>query len=255
MTASPGMQGVTRVVQVIEYLGAHGSASIEDVAEELGVHKSSASRILATLRQLGWVSANEARTSYTLGYRLIGIGQSAVPDIGMEQALTSAAQLRELTGETVHLSVPDTVRQEMLVIARVDSRSPLRVTQPVGSFDPLHSTAVGKVYLASLPDRELDTVLGSLHLDQFAPSTITTPEDLRAEIARVRQQGYAINAGESRMGITAAAVLLRLAGEASTPVALSITGPHTRWSPERIAETMPQVLDVVRPFLVRFAVR
>ncbi|MDQ2625150.1 MAG: IclR family transcriptional regulator [Actinomycetota bacterium] len=245
------MQGVTRVVQVIEYLGTHGSASIEDVADELGVHKSSASRLLATLRKLGWVSSNDARTSYTLGHRLIGIGQAAVPDIGMEQALATAAALRELTGETVHLSVPDTVRHQMLVIARVDSKSPLRVTQPVGSLDPLHSTAVGKVYLASLADDVLDDMIGSLPLDQFAPSTITTTAQLRAEIDRVRAQGFAINAGESRMGITAAAVLLRLAGERSTPVALSITGPATRWSPARIAETMPEVLDVVGPFLVR----
>jgi len=251
-TSSSGMLNATRVVRTIEYLADHGSARIDDIAELLGVHKTSASRLLATLRGCGWVSSNTGHTMYVLGPRLVRIGQAALPDVQIERAIQLATEIRELSDETVHISVPDVSSDRMIVVARVDSKSPLRVTQPVGSFDPLHSTAVGKIYLASLSAKELDAELERLGpLDKFASRTITSTDQLLKELDGVRQRGYALNLGESRVGIAAAAVLLRFSEDGSV-FALSITGPSNRWSAEKIEATMPSVLEHVHNYLVPF---
>ncbi|QWF20530.1 IclR family transcriptional regulator [Nocardioides sp. LMS-CY] len=252
MTASSGMQNATRVVQTIEYLAEHGSGRIEDIADLLGVHKSSASRLLATLRTCGWVVSNPSRTRFTLGPRLVRIGQAALPEVQIERAIQLATDLRELTDETVHVSVPDPSSHQMVVVARVDSKDPLRVTQPVGSFDPLHSTAVGKVYLASLTSEELEREFEEMGtLDRYASQTITSKKRLLRDLELVRSRGYALNLGESRLGIAAAAVLLRFS-EYGSVVALSITGPASRWTAEAIESAMPSVLKYVDQYRVRF---
>lgn len=252
MSVSGEMQNAAKVVRTIEYLTEHGSCRIEDIAELLDVHKTSASRLLATLRTYGWVSANSSRTRYTLGPRLVRIGQAAVPLAQMATALTLAETIRDLSGESVHLSVPDPSSHSMIVLARVDSESPLRVTQPVGSQDPLHSTAVGKVYLASLPQEQLDELLDSLEpFDRYAPRTIVTREELVRDLETVRTRGYALNLGESREDVSAVAVLLHLP-ELGSAVALSVAGPANRWTVEAIEAAMPAVLEKLAVHRVRF---
>jgi len=182
----------------------------------------------------------------------VRIGQAALPEVQIERAIQLATELRELTGETVHVSVHDPSSHQMVVVARVDSKSPLRVTQPVGSFDPLHSTAVGKVYLASLSPTELEEELEALYpLPKLSSRTITTKAKLITELQSVRAQGYALNIGESRLGIDAVAVLLRVSDDGPM-VALSITGPSSRWSRQRIKKAMPEVFSIVDPYVVRF---
>lgn len=242
---SSNLQNASRVVQTIETLAARQPLRLDDLAEELGVHKSNALRLLATLRNHGWVTVNENRTLYSLGPRLVAIGQAAVPDIELAKALELAGELRDLTGETVHISVPS--GPTMVIVGKVESNKALRVSLEVGTEDHLHNTAVGKMALASMPDDELRETIDAMDLVAATPNTITDPEQLLEEVMTARERGYAFNMEEGREGIGSVAVSLSFGGPAR-PFSLSITGPIERWSREAIDQHLAQIFEVVAPY-------
>lgn len=232
-----------RVVEAIEFLAKNGGGRIDDVAGALGIHKSNASRLLAALRDVEWVTANDSRTWYTLGPRLAAVGHSASGQGIMEIATTMALAIRDETRESVHLSIPDLATASMIVTACFDSPFVLRVSQPVGSRDRLHSTAVGKVFLASLSDTQLESLLLTV-VAADAEDRTGMERRLRAEIAAVREQGYAINDQQSREGVVAGAVLISpREREDHPPIALSVTAPASRWSVAIAHEAMRSIVD------------
>ncbi|GGM61864.1 IclR family transcriptional regulator [Dactylosporangium sucinum] len=240
-----GLQNATRVVQLIELLAARKAISLDDAAAELGVHKSNALRLLATLRELGWVTSNNSRTEYHLGHRLIAIGQSAVSGDTLQQVLKIAAEVCDLTGETVHVSVP--TGTHMITVGRIDSPNSLRVTRDIGHEDTLHATAVGKVYLAWLPEDEAAALLSRIPLSRLTPKTLTSKSAILKELKTIRETGYAVNLEETEIGVTALAVLLQVLPH-TTPFALSLTGPSSRWSHTEIDKALPEILTIVGPF-------
>jgi IclR family acetate operon transcriptional repressor len=239
------LQNASRVVQTIQALADRQPMRLDDLAEELGVHKSNVLRLLATLRNHGWVTVNDSRTHYSLGPRLVAIGQAAVPDIELAKALDLANQLRDLTEETVHISVPS--GNAMLVVGKVESNNALRVSFEVGSEDMLHATAVGKMALASLPEDELRETIAQLDLVAATPNTITDPEVLYDVVVAARDAGYALNEQEGRLGVGSVAVSLTFGG-GSQPFSLSITGPIERWSREAIEARLPDIFAIVAPY-------
>ena len=233
-------------MHTLEFLARVEGASLDELAEELGVHKSNALRLLATLREFDWVIMDRGRSRYSLGPRLIAIGQAATSGQQFEQALTIARQVRDLTGETAHISVP--YGDRMLIVGRVDSTNPLKVTTDVGWEDHLHASAVGKVFLASLPDGELDLLLQRLDLVKLTPSTITSRKGLREDIRRTRERGYALNEEEERSGTTAIGVALGFGIGPLSLISLSASGPADRFSRAAMEALAPAVLEIVRPY-------
>lgn len=240
-----GLQNATRVVRLIELIAANKAIGLDDAATELGVHKSNAQRLLATLRGLGWVTSNPGNTEYYLGHKLIAIGQSVVSDDALQLVLKVADEICDLTGETVHVSVP--TGTHMIIVGRVDSPNSLRVIRDIGQEDTLHATAVGKVYLAWLPEDEAAALLGRTQMSRLTPKTLTSKTALLQELKTIRSNGYAINAEETALGVTALAVLLRVLPH-TTPFALSLTGPSTRWTHEEIERALPEIMTIVEPY-------
>jgi DNA-binding IclR family transcriptional regulator len=239
------LQNAARVVQVIEHLTEVGTARLDEMAEVLGVHKSNALRLLATLRSYGWVTVNAGRTHYSLGPRLISIGQAAIPDVQLQKTLALAEEIRDLTGESVHVSVRS--GDEMLVIGRVDSFNALRVTCDLGSVDPLHATAVGKMHLATLPRAELEQLVASLDLIPYTPNTIVEPAALVEEVGTIRARRFAMNEEEVRPGVAALAVAIWFGG-GSSPLSLSITAPAHRMGRDAMEQIGPKILELVEPY-------
>ncbi len=234
-----------RVVSAIEFLAANQGGRIEDVAQALGIHKSNASRLLAALREADWVTANETRTWFTLSSRLAAVGQAARGRGIMEIATAIAIEIRNKVGESVHLSIPDLRTLSMLVTACFDSPSILRVSQPVGSRDPLHSTAVGKIYLSSLPESELQALLPKLAAEIDATSGAEFIASFTGELEQARHDGFAINNQESREGVVGGAILLAPREKnLHAPIALSVTGPATRWSATEARTTMQELVKI-----------
>ena len=236
-------QSVERVVLAIELLAREGEAKLDTIAAHLGVHKSNTLRLLATLRSLGWVSRDETRSLYELGPRLITIGAAASAHLGLNEALSLAERLRDLSGESVHLAVP--VEKRMLIVAKVDSLNALRVSCHLGSEDHLHSSSLGKAYLASIPDAELDEVLSTLKLTAATVNSITSVDRLRKEIEATRERGYSIDSEEGRIDVRCIGTTLCFGDQL---IALSITGPANRWTMENMESVIPEMLRLVEIF-------
>ncbi len=235
------METVARVVRAVEYVAREGRVRLDDVASEIGVHKSNALRLLNTLRELDWIVLDDRR-SYMVSPHLIAVGQAAAAGTSLRQALQLAEELRDISGETVHVAVPH--GQEMLIVGRVDSPNPLRVSCQLGSRDAMHTSGLGKAYLSVLADDELESLVVKLDLVGLTPFSITSADDLVAEVRRTRDRGYSLDFEEGRLGVCCLGFGFRL-GSNLDPVAVSITGPTDRWTKDRMKTLAPRLLERV----------
>jgi len=154
------------------------------------------------------------------------LGASAQATSGLHAAATAALdQLRAVTSQTVHLSVLDGL--EVVYVERRESPGAVRMFGRIGHRGPAHSTASGKVLLAFLPPEELDRRLVGVRLARRTPYTITSKDQLRAELLRVRARGWAENVNEAQLGFASVGAPIRNpAGE--VVAALSVAGPVRR---------------------------
>ncbi len=235
------METVARVVRAVEFVAREGRVRLDDVAQELGVHKSNALRLLNTLRELDWMVLDDRRT-YMVSPHLIAVGQAAAAGTSFQEALQLAEDLREMSGETVHIAVPH--GQRMLIVGRVESHNPLRVSCELGTRDALHASGLGKAYLAALTGDQLDSVISRLDFEEMTPFSITDEAALRAEVARTKERGYSLDFEEGRVGVCCMGFSLRL-GRNRDAVALSITGPSYRWTREKMMPLVPALLERV----------
>lgn len=239
------LQTAGRVVQAVELIARSREAKLGEIASALGIHKSNALRLLETLQALDWVVVDPLRSCYRVGPALLGIGQAAIENLKLDEVLRAARVLRDLTGETVHIAIPRTER--MIIVACVESLNALRVSCPLGTQDPFHSSGLGKAYLASLPHSELEHVLMTVPRGVLTPNTITDIDALRTEIHATRLRGYATDNEEGRLGVRCMGFAIRIDGAVRT-AALSITGPAARWTLAAMDDKAAAILEVIRPF-------
>lgn len=125
-------------------------------------------------------------------------------------------RLRDAVNETIHLSVPDAL-QCMVVVDRVDCDHAVRTFHTIGDTSPLHATATGRAILAHLPRADVDELIDR-GLESYSESTPAEPDLLRAELERVRADGYAVNRNQYRPDVCAvAAAILDENGTPSPP--------------------------------------
>ncbi|WP_042429309.1 IclR family transcriptional regulator [Streptacidiphilus anmyonensis] len=196
-------QSVDRALTVLASL-ADGPVSLEQAAALLGVHKSTALRLLRTLEQHGFVH-RQADYRYRLGGRLFSLAQLALESLDVRQvAAPHLAALNDRCGHTVHLAVYED--GEATYVDKLESRYPVRMYSRIGKRAPLAATAVGKVLLAGLPPAHCAELVGGLELPKYTPRSVRTREALLAEVESVRRQGWAVDRGEYEEGVNCVAV-------------------------------------------------
>jgi DNA-binding IclR family transcriptional regulator len=206
---------------------AEPELGVSELARRLGVGKSTVHRLLGTLKDEGFVEQNPATGRYALGLRLLDLGAQAAARLDLhESAAPYMDDLRNRTGETVHIAVLDGV--EVVDVERRESPRTLRLFGRIGRRNPAHSTSTGKVLLAFLPPDELDRRLSGLVLEQRTRNTITDHALLREELAKVRGRGYAMNVNENQIGMAAIAAPIRDAS-GEVVAAISVAGPVPRF--------------------------
>ncbi len=214
---------------------------VTDLARELGVSKATVYRILATLQRRAYVMQNPVTERYRLGPRLRQLGHVAATRIDLAvEARPYMEYLRDVTGDTVHLAILD--GPEVVYIAKVEGTHPVQVVSHIGDRCPAHAVSTGKVLLAYAEPATLERIL-STGLPQFNHLTHAAADDLRAELARIREAGYAINWGEWREEVRGVAAPLR---DASGQViaALGICSHASRLTEVRIAALTGTVVDI-----------
>jgi IclR family transcriptional regulator, acetate operon repressor len=229
------VQSVDRAVTILELLAVHGTAGVTQLARTLGVHKSTASRLVAALERRQLVEQIEERGHYRLGVGVLKLAAATNARLDLAQAArTVCRRLASETGETVNLVVLS--GGAALYVDQVDGASSLSSYNWVGQHIPIHATSNGKVLASERDGPELTRLLGELVA--FTPSTITDRAVLDAQLAGVRAKGYAFAADELDIGLTAVAAPVRDAhGEIVASV--SVSGPSFRFAEARVDEIVP----------------
>ncbi len=226
------MESVKTALRVLEAVAENPLIGVSELARRLGEPKTTIQRCLTTLHEAEYVRpVPGARRRWAITMRLLLVARHAQAEPRLREiAMPTMRRLRDETRETIHLMVPDGA--EVVLIDRLDSPQPVRTVRQIGAHAPLHIASNGKAALAAMNEADCETYLRG-PLATWTPHTITDPERLRGEIARVRQQGYAVSFGEldSEVHAVAAAIL----GQDGQPVAtMSISCPASRLPKELI---------------------
>lgn len=233
--AADGVQSLERAFRLLELMAeAGGEVPISRLAERSGLPVSSIHRLVRTLLARGYVRQLPNRR-YVLGPRLIHLGEMASRAFGAF-ARPYLSRLVDVVGETANLAVLDGDR--VVYVAQVPSRHSVRMFTEVGRRVHLHCTGVGKVLLAALPEDQVRAVLASTGMPALTPRTVTDPETLLAQLARVAADGYAVDDGEQEAGVRCVAVRVRNGVPAA---AVSVSGPEGRLPLDAVLGVLPQL--------------
>jgi DNA-binding IclR family transcriptional regulator len=224
--AVTGAQTLLRALDILECFSEHETAlSLSQVSEHVGLKPPTTHRLLKALASRGMIVSDRGR--YALGPGLLRLTATVMrrsSDL-TTVALPAMERLRASSGETV--SVHRLLGESRICVAELVSPEAIRMESGVGQVYPLHAGAAGKVILAFLGS---DVVQRSL--PAVGPSTITDPNALRAELERVRDQGWAMSEGEVVPG--AGSLAVPLFGQAGVIVgAINVSGPAIRWTKSR----------------------
>ena len=237
--APPLIQSVDRAIDVLEYLADRDDGAVTDLAAALGVHKSTAFRLLAALEARGLVEQVSERGRYRLGFGLVRLAGAAASRLDLvEQSRAVTRRLAAQLGETVNVA-----RLEGDAVVNVDQvlgGATVATQNWVGRPTPLHATSSGKVLLAAADPAERARLLGR-PLEVFTPATVTDRTALDAELARAAAHGWATTCEELELGLNAIAAPIR-GRDGSVVAAVSVSGPSYRLAPDRFGTVAIEVV-------------
>jgi DNA-binding IclR family transcriptional regulator len=242
------VQSVDRALMVLEILAKLGAAGVTEIAAELGVHKSTASRLIAVLESRGYVEQLSERGKYRLGFSIVRLaGSTSAPMDLTKQGQGTCDELARQTGETTNLAILDGDRIINVVEAIGASGVALRTW--VGQTCPAHATSSGKVLLSELPAAELHYRLGD-RLASFTPNTIVDLAELESELATARENGWAAVNEELEIGLNAVSAPIR-DSTGGIISALSVSGPSYRIEPAAFGDVARLAIEAARQISTR----
>jgi DNA-binding IclR family transcriptional regulator len=237
--AGAGVQSVDRALTILEVLARVGEAGVTEIAGELGVHKSTAFRLVTTLEGHRLVEQTSERGRYRLGVGVLRLAGATTARLDLvQEARPVCRQLAADTGETVNIAVLS--ESSALYLDQIAGSSALQPHNWVGQHIPLHATSNGKVLLSGLADQRVTEVLGTL--PRYTSLTITKKAKLRAELEHVRERGYAVAVDELEEGLTAVAAPIRNV-HGDVVASISVSGPTFRLTDDRVEGVLPLLAE------------
>ncbi len=233
------IQSVDRAVAILEILARDGEAGVTEVARELGVHKSTASRLLAALDRRGLVTQDTAHGRFRLGVGIVRLAGAAARRLDVVQESRPVCRaLAQEVGETVNIAILS--GRDALYLDQVAGPAALSPHNWAGQRIPLHATSDGKVLLAYLPAGDVKDHLVP-PLKRFTDHTITTTAAFAQVLLEARRHGYATAVEELEDGLTAVAAPVRNA-EGRVIASISASGPSFRIPGESIGSLTSSVV-------------
>lgn len=237
--SSSTLQHITAVLD--SFSASQPELGVREVARLTNLSPSTAGRLMADLKDAGILQQNPATRAYSLGSKILvwaGVYTSTL-DL-RTAALPYMEDLRQKTGETISLYLLDGM--ERLCIERMESHHTVRMVPRLGKRLPLHAGSGGKAMLAFLTEAQIESVLTQGNLTAFTSATMVNPQMLRDELEKVRRKGYAISMGEWLTD--ASGVAAPIFGRTGSVIgAVSISGPTSRLTPDRIEEYTDALLQ------------
>ncbi len=232
------VQSVDRAITILEILARNGESGVTELAAELGVHKSTAFRLVAALEKRTLVEQLHGRGKYRLGMGILRLAGATTSRLDLVQESRGVSRLlAQQVGETVNLAVLSD--GAALYMDQVAGSSALQPHNWVGQRIPLHATSNGKVLLSGLDPSEAIAHAGELR--GFTSNTITSEHALSRELDDVRARGYAIAIDELEIGLTAVAAPIRN-GHGDVIASMSVSGPTFRIDARRLPQLAQAVI-------------
>jgi DNA-binding IclR family transcriptional regulator len=242
-----GSQVLKRSFAILDILAeCTEDLSLADMGKQLNLDKSTFYRLLRTLELYRYAEKDFGTGKYHLGSKLLQLGARAVARFDLATICRPYLEkLSSQTGETAALGV---LRDgDVVAIAVADSRHALRMYVTVGGKAPVHCSSHGKAILAYLPEKEVNMIVRKHGLKAYTRNTITRRSELKAELARIRTSGFAIDDEELEDGLKCIGAPVH---DSSGRVvgALSIAGAATRLTRKRTTFLAPLVTSTASDF-------
>lgn len=229
------VQSVERTLDIVETLSEYKTGvGVTTLSKELKLHKSTVHRLLTTLMLRKYVEQDPETSKYKLGMRLFELGNAVLSKLDIRQhAMPYLRQLWRTTGETIQLAIVD--QNKVLYVDVLETLERVGVKSNVGERVPLHCSAPGKTWLASLPEDRMAEVLKLVKFEPFTPFTIDNMDKLKASISQAKELGYSVDNQEySADLISVASPVRNYRGRVIACIA--ITAPALRMSEDRVKE-------------------
>ena len=237
------VQSLDRGLDILDYLSKRDEyVSLSELTSYIELDKSTVYRIMRTLLGKGYVRQDEKSRGYSLGFRVFDLSRALSSMLSLEKSATPFLKdLMERTGESAHLAI--LFEGMATFISRENSSEVLAINTEIGRREPLHSTALGKVLLAHLPEDEFKGFLNECVFEKFTKNTITKVTDLRKELDKVRMRGYAIDDEEYKPGVRCIAAPVYNA-DGIVIAAIGISGPGSRMTKKKLPALSKIVSEV-----------
>jgi IclR family transcriptional regulator, pca regulon regulatory protein len=238
------VQSLQRGLAVIRAFDAEQpSLTLSEVARATGLPRAAARRFLLTLVELGYMRVDDRR--FRLTPRVLELGHAylsslTLPDVALPHLRDFVAEVRESSS----LAVLD--GHHIVYVARVPANRIMSVSISVGTRFPAFATSLGRVLLADQGDEWLDTYLAEADLTPLTARTVTNAGALRAELERVRKQGWAMVDQELEEGVRSLAAPIHGAN-GRVAAAINVSVHASRWTLEAVrAQLLPRLLVTAR---------
>jgi IclR family KDG regulon transcriptional repressor len=240
-----GIQSIERAFAILEEIARQREgASLAEISRRLGLHSSTTFHLVQTMVALGYVRQMPESKRYRPGRALFALASACLDEIELARlAIPVLESLSAATGETAHFAIRS--GKNILVIAKTPGSGAFQLAERVGVARPAHCTALGKVLLAALHPEAFERYLSRTELQRFTPKTITEPDLLRQEIARIRHDGIAFDDGEFEPELRCIAAPVQ-DFTAAVIGAIGISGPLWRFSLPVIARHTEAVRAAAR---------
>ncbi|MGB5749716.1 MAG: IclR family transcriptional regulator [Desulfobacterales bacterium] len=190
---------------------------VSDLAKKLKMAKSTVHGMTSALEELGAAMRDPLTKKYKLGFALLEIGRSAYSQIDLQtSARPVTEELMEKTRTSVFLGILNW--DQVTILDIIESRQDLNITAPVGSSIPLFAGAVGKVFLAAMPEEQAAKMVKSKGLPRFTDNTIVDLDLYFKELRQVRENGFAVDDEEYILGVRAVASPLMGLGQLQSAI-------------------------------------
>ena len=242
-----GIQSVVRAMTTLETIAAQGGVlGVSQIAARSGLSVPTVHRIVRTLVDLGYLRQEPSR-AYALGPRLLLLADSSSATM-RSTAQRHLARLVDELGETANLAMLD--GSQVAYVAQVPSRHAMRMFTEVGKRVMPHCTAVGKALLLGTPPDEVRQLLERNGMPRRTDVTVTDPDVYLAHLAVAAREGFALDDGEQEIGVRCVAVPVP---GAPVRLALSVSGPAPRMTPELVQRAVPLLQEVAAAFAADLA--
>lgn len=254
MTSDYHVKSVEKACLLMDIVSEYPQGiAITELAQQAGMYKSTAHRLLSTLIQSGYIEQDIQTSKYKLGYRLLDLGMRLLSSIDLRrEAQPYLQELANISNEVVHLALLD--QGEIVYVEKVESQNTIRMHSRIGKRVPVHATGLGKAILAFLPESETVTILDKYGMVRLTEHTITDKQAFLDILDQTRKLGYATDVEENELGVCCVAAPI-LDSNGRAVAGCSVSGPASRMTPERLKELLTVVTKTAQNISERLGYR